>query len=630
MIKNLALTVSSPAYFKRLKLVMKLITMLFLFGTIQVFTASAANAGRIVFSDDFQQIAITGRVTDLVGTPLPGVNIVERGTTNGAITGPDGKYSINVASTSSVLSFSFIGFATKEVTVGAQKTVDVTLTESVSYLDEVVVVGYSTQARKSLTGSVSTVNAAALSESAATNPITRLQGKVAGVTILNQHTPGEGSTIRIRGMTTINDASPLYVVDGIPGGYYSPNDVESITILKDAAAQSIYGARAANGVVLITTKAGKRNQKVSLNVNIRQGITRNTHYYDLLNTQEWGEMLWLETNNAWTVAHYDWTVAHATWLTNPIGTEPVEPILKYNNTQYGSGLTPVIPDYIVPAKTFEDDPLADPSLYDNQLAVRDGDDTYLITRTNKEGTDWMKESQQTAAFKEYTIDITGGSANTTYAFLLGYTNEEGVYKLTGFERYSFRSNITSSPAKWIDLGTNIGVQYTDDYGYQGNDNSESSMTSWCYRIPPMIPVFDISGTTYAGSRASGMGNAQNPVFLLDKNQYDYNRQMNVSGNAYVKFNILKGLSVKTLVGINQYGRRDRDINYVEVAAAERGTYDSFGINARFGLNWTWTNTIEYSLITGQHNFKAIAGSEAYNNDYWYIAASRAEYPIPGC
>jgi len=575
------------------RIAVRLLIVLLLLGTVPTYAFSVPDPG------DMQQKRVTGRVTDQTGAALPGVNILEKGTINGAISDADGRYALTVASPNSVLNFSFIGYNTREVTVGAQTTIDVVLTEAVSALDEIVVVGYSTQTRKSLTGSVAQVDAADLAESAATNPITRLQGKVAGVTILNQHTPGEGSTIRIRGMTTINDANPLYVVDGVPGGSYSPNDVETITILKDAAAQSIYGARAANGVVLITTKGGKKNQKISMNVNVRQGMTAPGKAYDLLNTQEWAEMLWLEAKNAG--------------------------ISGYSHVQFGNGSSPVIPDYIFPTKASAGDPGTNMDLYDNKLAVEDGDDTYLITRISP-GTDWYKETTRNAAFKEYTLDIAGGSENTTYAFLLGYTQNEGIFKFTGYDRYSFRANITSSPAKWVDLGSNIGIIYSDDYGHQG-DNSESSIISWTYRLPTSVPVYDESGTTYAGSRPSGMGNAQNPMFLLDKNQYDYSRRMDVSGNAFVKFNILKGLSVKSLIGINQYGRRDRDISYVEVAAAERGTYDGYAINSRFGLNWTWTNTIEYGFVTGQHNFKAIAGSEAYADDYWRMDASRAQYPF---
>ncbi|HBC77470.1 MAG TPA: hypothetical protein DCZ51_02505, partial [Bacteroidales bacterium] len=375
---------------------------------MQAFAASVSDPG------DMQQKRITGRVTDVAGEALPGVNILEKGTINGAISDVDGRYALTVASSSSVLNFSFIGYMTREVTVGSQTTIDVVMNQAETKLDEIVVVGYSTMARKSLTGSVAQVGAAELSESAASNPITRLQGKVSGVTILNQHTPGEGSTIRIRGMTTINDANPLYVVDGVPGGNYAPNDVETITILKDAAAQSIYGARAANGVVLITTKGGKKGQKVSMNLNVRQGFSRNSTHYNLLNTREWAEMLWLEAKN--------------------------KNITGFSHVQFGNGPTPVLPDYIFPTKTMNGGAGTDMSLYDNQLAVDDGDDTYLITKLSP-GTDWMKEIERNAAYKEYTLDIAGGSQNTTYAFMLGYTDEEGVFKYTGFDRYNARMNV---------------------------------------------------------------------------------------------------------------------------------------------------------------------------------------------
>jgi TonB-dependent starch-binding outer membrane protein SusC len=592
-----------PAVFMKLKVAVRLAIMLLLIGSIQL----SAFAG-----DDFQQRRITGRITDAAGEPLGGVNIAEKGTTNGAISEANGTYTINATSANPVLAFSFIGYLTQEITVGTRTNIDITLAEAVSALDEIVVVGYSTQTRKTLTGSVAQVDAAALAESAATNPMTRLQGKVAGVTILNQHTPGEGSTIRIRGMTTINDSNPLYVVDGVPDGTYSPNDVETITILKDAAAQSIYGARAANGVVLITTKGGRKNQKISMNVNVRQGVTQPGKFYDLLNTQEWADMLWLETKN-----QYNRNLAD--WLAGPQTTD--RPQLVFNHPQFGTGATPVIPAYINPAGAST----VNMAEYDNKLQHEDGSDTKLWTKTSP-GTDWFGETTRNASFKEYTVDITGGSANTTYAFLLGYTDEEGIFKYTGFERYSGRVNVASSPAKWIDLGTTIGINYTRDYGHQ-TDNGESSVISWCYRLPTAVPVWDESGTTYAGSRSSRMGNAQNPMFLLDKNQWDQTKRMNVTGNAYVKLNLLKGLSLKSLIGINQYGQYNDDYNYVEVAHAERGTYDSFGRGANFGLNWTWTNTIEYSLVTGPHNIRAIAGTEAYDNNSLSLSASRDYFPF---
>ena len=596
MTKKMTLVIS---FLAKKRPVMKMITMLLLIGTILAFVAPVASAAGVVSANDLQQKKVTGKISDNAGAPLAGVNILEKGTLNGAITDGEGNFSITVASPSSALLCSFIGYMTREIAVGNQTNIAIVLDQAVTAMDEIVVVGYSTQARKSLTGSVSTVNASALAESAASNPVQRLQGKVAGVSVLNQHTPGEGSTLRIRGMTTINDANPLFVVDGIPGGNYSPNDVESMTILKDAAAQSIYGARAANGVVLVTTKSGKKNQKINMTVNVRQGITQNSTHYNLLNTQEWGEMLWLEAKNAG--------------------------ITNFSHVQFGNGPTPVIPDYIFPTKTAEGSPLVDPKLYDNKLAVVDGTDTYLIAKSSP-GTDFMKESQRNAQIRDYNIDVTGGTANTSYAFLLGYTKEDGVFKYTGFDRYSFRANINTSPAKWIDIGTNLSGNYTNDYGHQG-DNSESSIVSWTYRLPTMVPLYDISGTTYGGSRSSGMGNAQNSLFLLDKNQYDFTKQINLTSNAYLKLNLMKGLSVQTRIGINHYQYNNQDINFVEVAAAERGTYDYFSKSAGWGTNWTWTNTLDYSLVTGQHNLKAIVGTEAFDNQSESIAANRSEYPI---
>lgn len=591
MTKKIMQVIFQMPVFNKLKMAVKLMTLLVLFGTIQVYATPG-------YSTDNQQVKrVTGKINDAAGTPLAGVNILEKGTLNGAISDINGNFTITVGSQNSILVFSFIGYLTKEVAVGEQLAVNIVLSEAMSALDEIVVVGYSTQTRKSLTGAVSTVNAGSLAESAASNPVQRLQGKVAGVSVLNNHTPGEGSTLRIRGMTSINDSDPLFVVDGIPGGNYSPNDVESITILKDAAAQAVYGARAANGVVLITTKTGKKNQKINMTVNIRQGISRNSTHYNLLNTQEWGEMLWLEAKNA--------------------------NISNYNHVQFGNGPTPVTPYYIFPTKTAEGDPLADPSKYDNKLAVVDGNDTYLIARSSP-GTNWMKESERNAAFKDYTVDVTGGSEKTTYAFLLGYTKDDGVFKYTGFDRYSFRANVTTSPSKWIDIGTNISGNYTNDYGYQG-DNSESSIVSWTYRMPTMVPVYDISGKTYAGSRSAGMGNGQSALFLLDKNQNDYTKRMNLTGNSFVKFNLMKGLSAQTRVGINYYAYNQQDLNFVEVGAAERGTYDYYAKRAQFGMDWTWTNTIDYSLVTGQHNIKAIVGTEAYDNQSEYFAANRSEY-----
>ncbi len=581
---------------KRSKLIMKLITMLLLFGAIQtIAAASTLDAGIVASNDMQQQRLVTGQITDAAGNPLPGVNIIEKGTVTGAISGADGNYTITVASGSSTLNFSFIGYVTQEILVGNQNTIDVVLVESVSALDEIIVIGYSTQARRSLTGAVSTVSSESLADNTAPSAITRLQGQAAGVQILGSHTPGAGATIRVRGMGTINDSNPLWVVDGVPGQLeVPPNDIESITVLKDAAAQAIYGARAANGVILVTTKSGRRNQAAQINVNVRGGITQNSNYYDLLNTEEYGEMLWLEAANAG--------------------------IVGFDHVLYGDGATPDIPKYIRPARATS----VDLNLYDNKMVHEDGDDTYLIMEAAVPGTEWLKVIDRNAKYQEVTADVSGGSANTTYAFQLGYLLEEGILKYTSFDRYSFRSNITTNPAKWIEIGEKVGISFTQDHGTQG-DNSESTMISQAYRMQPIVPVYDVMGN-YAGTRAEGTGNGRNPLFQLDANQHDIDKRMNLSGNIYLKLTLLEGLSARSLIGVSYYSRHNKNYGFVEVAFSERGKYPSLSETANYNLNWIWTNTIEYSkLFAGVHDLKVILGCEAIDNNSNDFNGSRSNF-----
>jgi TonB-dependent SusC/RagA subfamily outer membrane receptor len=356
MTKNYERPVSSPGHFMKIKSVMKLLSFLLLFVAIQVLVIPLTANG-VASTDELQQRRVSGKVIDLNGNPLPGVNIIEKGTVNGAITGADGSYSLTVASANSILTISFIGYTTQEVVVGTQNTINVTLVVSLSALDEIVVVGYSTQVRKSLTGAVSTVNAEALSKETTANAIERMQGKAAGVNILNAKAPGGGATISIRGLGTINNNTPLFVIDGVPTkssmSEINPDEIESLTVLKDASSAAIYGARGANGVILITTKRGTAG-KAKVSFSARYGISKFSNYYDLLDTKEYGEMLWLEAKN--------------------MGVPP-------SNILYGTGATPVIPDYIVPAGKMEGDPLTNPALYNHTPGAGFNN----ITKANKIG-----------------------------------------------------------------------------------------------------------------------------------------------------------------------------------------------------------------------------------------------------
>lgn len=555
-----------------------MLLLLFVSGSIDVFA---------------QQSQISGKVTDQQNVPMPGVSVVVEGTTIGTVTGADGNFSLSIPANAEILHFSFVGMRAQDVVIGNRTTFNIQLEEETIGLEEVVAVGYATRKAGELTGSVSTVQSSTIEEMAVVDAAEVLR-TASGVSVRSSNTPGGGAIVRVRGLGTINDNDPLWVVDGIPGGEVNPNNIESISILKDASAQAIYGARAAGGVILVTTKSGKKNQKARVSVSVRSGISKNSNYYDMLNTQEYGELLWLQAKN--------------------------DGIENYSHPLYGNGASPDIPEYIRPARGEN----VDHGLYDDKMIHEDGTDTYLIMKANKEGTDWLREASQNAQFIESTLDLSGGSENTTYSFQMGYLKEEGILKWTGYNRYNLRSNVTSELTDWLEVGERLGVTYSESQGFHDN-HGEASAVSWAYRMQPIIPVHDVGGN-YGGTRAEGTGNAKNPLFVLDTNQNDLRKRMNINGNVFLKLNFTDALSFRTLFGVNHTSFHTRNPDFVEKAHAERGKYDSLTEEARYYMQWNWTNTLEFSKVFDDvHNLTAIVGSEAIDNNYNFLNASRAEF-----
>ena len=255
-----------------------------------------------------------------------------------------------------------------EMPIGNNSVINATLKSETIGVEEVVVVGYGTRQKEQLTGSVSTVSDKQLKVSSAPSVVSRMQGQVSGVTITSGNTPGSDATIRIHGIGTVNDPTPLYVIDGVPvgpGNNINPNDVEAISVLKDASSAAIYGSRGANGVILITTKHGRENQEPTVTFSVRTGLSQASNQYDLLNTSEYGQAVWMQAKNLGNVA---------------------------NSAQYGKGSSPVIPDYVLPAATMSGDPATNPALYkypDNQ-----------IYKANKIGTDWYHEIYRKGVVQE--------------------------------------------------------------------------------------------------------------------------------------------------------------------------------------------------------------------------------------
>ncbi|MCG8306499.1 MAG: TonB-dependent receptor [Cytophagales bacterium] len=536
-------------------------------------------------------ITITGKVTSLEDSDgLPGVNVYIKGTTQGTVTDAGGKYSIEVPNENVILMFSSVGFITEEIVVGNRSVIDINMAPDITALDEIVVVGYGIREKKSVTGAVSSVDSEQLRAVPVANAAARLQGRVSGVTITTDNSPGGDATVRVRGFGSINNNDPLFIIDGVPttGGLtrINPNDIESMTVLKDASSSAIYGVRAANGVIIITTKRGKAGApKIAFDV--RYGIQKAINKLDLMNTREYGDMLFLEMRNT--------------------GLSPGDP--GWGTQQYGNGATPVIPTYTNPVANSVDE-----STYSYP--------ENLIMKASVPGTDWYDEIFDTAPIQEYNFSITGGTNKGNYSFSSGYLNQEGTVIHTGFERYAARMNADVILKDWFEIGESLGITYTDRVGL--DNNREGNPISHAYRMQPIIPVYDIAGN-FAGTKAPGTGNGQNPVAMLYRDKDDYSRQMRIIANAYAKINILDALSVKSLFGVNYESQRERDRFIKNPEFSEAKPTDRLTERYRGGLQWNWSNTLNYTKTINDHRFDVLLGTEAVNYYWDHFNAGRTSF-----
>ncbi|WP_394706714.1 SusC/RagA family TonB-linked outer membrane protein [uncultured Draconibacterium sp.] len=539
----------------------------------------------------YAQTAVTGTVTGEDGIGIPGVSIVIVGTTQGTITDIDGNYTLTVPEGAEKLTFSYIGMLTQEVEIAGQSTISIVMKADVIGVDEVVVVGYGTQMKEELTGAVSTVSAEKLETTSETSVASRLQGQVSGVTVTSANRPGADATIRIRGIGTINDPNPLYIIDGVPAGpgnNIPPGDIESISVLKDASSAAIYGTRGANGVVIITTKRGRANQQPSIKFSVRTGVTNATNQYDMLNTQEYADAVWLTAANQ--------------------GVAP-------NHAQYGSGSSPVIPDYILPAGAMNGE--VDESAYSYPDNV--------FFKANKQGTDWYDEIYQTGIIQEYDLSVSGGGKNSTYAFSANYLDEEGILKWTEFKRYTMRMNSDAKFNDWLKVGESLQVVYIDESGEFG-DNGEGTAISHAYRSQPIIPVYDISGEEFAGTKASEMGNASNPVQILWDARNNKGKWMRILGNAFAEVTLAEGLTAKTLFGANMGQWNYKGYVLPTYERSEPNTVNGVNADSNYSIQWNWSNTLNYNkTFNDVHKLNLLVGTEAVENTYQSLNASRRVY-----
>ncbi|WP_339714320.1 TonB-dependent receptor [uncultured Kriegella sp.] len=546
----------------------------------------------ILFSSHARsQDVITGTVSDEQG-PIPGANIVVQGTTNGVTTDFDGNFSIEAYPTD-ILIVSYLGYATQNIKVGDRTTINVSLLTDQQQLDEVVVIGYGTRSKGTLTSAVATVDENYLEQQPVSNVSKALQGSASGVTTISASTPGGDAEVRIRGMGTINNNGPLWVVDGVQGAQAPPpGQIESIQILKDASSTAIYGARGANGVILVTTKTGKKNQAVKLDVSLKSGMSFSDAKYDIMtDPQLIGEMLWLELANDG---------------------------LPQSNTHYGSGTTPVLNEYLFPNGGASGNANVHPSLYDQQ--------DYPITKSNPQGTNWLDEIYQHGLIQNYDLSLTGGSDKTSYSFQAGFLEENGILKNTSFNRISFRSNVDSNPFEWLNIGQRLGVTYGETKGWGGN-NSHNNLFNQLYLASPLIPVRDVAGN-WAGNVVGGgnINDGPNPVGFLDRLKNNSNKKYNITGNIYAAIDPVKNITIKTLLGydVDLFNNFSPSFAVWEQATGAKST--TLNESSANQTRWNWTNTFNYKNTFGEdHSVDFLFGMESSRIAYRTISASRQDY-----
>jgi TonB-linked SusC/RagA family outer membrane protein len=543
-----------------------------------------------------QERTVSGKVTASDEGSLPGVNIFIQGTTVGTISDLDGSYKLTVPGPDAVLIFSSVGYVTQSITVGSQTVIDLVLEADVTALQEIVVTGYTSQSKRNISGAVATVDPEELKEMPVSNIAEAMQGRAPGVEVRNSGEPGGGITLRIRGYGTINDNNPLYILDGTPISAgdmqaINPNDIESMQILKDASTASIYGARAANGVVIITTNKGTTNKKSSLSFDAYYGTQMVGKVPEVLNPQQLGDVLWEGQRNA--------------------GLTPSHP-------QYGTGASPVVPDWIIPSGATGNVDVSDYNYLSNSTAY---------AMANKSGTDWLDELFDPATIQSYNLTAQGGSEQGTYAVSAGYFSQDGIVMNTGYDRLSMRINSTFNISEKLRIGETFMFAHESRQSIGGGRNASGSSITNAVRMPQMIPVKDVGGN-YSGTRASGFNNPSNPIAVQDIQQGDdINRFVRAISSIYGEYDIIEGLTIKTSFNAN-FGMTFQNSNF-----DQRNLWDSepSGSNSLSeyrgnGLNWVWYNTINYRKTFAEaHNIGVLLGTEAINNDWNDLSGSRTNF-----
>ena len=554
-----------------------------------------------------QQRTITGKVSDGSG-PLPGVSVVVKGSTIGTETDFDGKYSIK-ASSGDILTFRYLGYLSIDKTIGASSIINVSMKEDANILDEVVIVGYGTTTKKSFTGTASVVSSENIDAKAVSNVAQALIGEVSGVSVTRTNgRPGSSATIRIRGFSSIEgNSAPLYVVDGVPFSgdinAINPNDIESTTILKDASATAIYGARGANGVVLLTTRKGTSG-KNTVEFDFQSSVSSRTlPRYNLVNNEEeYMELVYAGLRNTADFAGESNPSQFA--LDNLFSDRGVAPLYNMWNVADGNGLI-------------------DPST---------GKVISGVTRKYTP-TDWADAGYRDGVRNEMNFKTSGGTDKTKHYFSLGYLSDEGFIAESQYDRYSTRLNVTSNPVDRVKISTNLDYsysEYNDATGYGGGD--VPYMLDFTPTIYPLYlrdtdgnivtnpntnePFYDFGDNTAGNARDfsatyNGIGEA---IYNINRT-----KRHSVNGNINAAVEIMEGLTFETTYGMNFYSSNlDNTRNSIQGSAGVALGGTLYKANTTY-VSQNFNQILRYKTKFGEdHNFDMLVAHESFadRNEYF--------------
>lgn len=516
------------------------------------------------------QQTVTGTVRDSEGQPMSGVTIIVQGTTVGTLSGVDGRYSLPVPAGATTLRFSFIGFGDQEVAIAGRSVIDVTLEESLTGLDEVVVVGYGTQKKKLVTGSTVQVKGDDIQKLSTVSPMTALQGQTPGLSIIkNTGQPGDGFKVNIRGMGTIGNSQPLYVIDGVPGGNIdnmSPADIESIDVLKDAASAAIYGARGANGVILVTTKQGSRSTsgvKANISYDGSYGLQNLYRKLPLMNAMEYANII----DEA-----------------------------RVNSGQPRLDFESLVPDW------------------------------GRIVSGAWEGTDWLDElSNKNAPVVNNALNITGGSAAGAYSLGLSHSSQEGIFGRpvqSDYERYSFRLNsdfilLRDKTDSFTILKAGETLRYTNSNNHGvGVSNQYWNDVFSCIVASPFLPLYavDESDKAYPYHYAIPWNpQDSNPIAqMVNSRGHNESKNHNLNASVFLEVQPIRNLVFRSSFGYAMSAGSYRSYTPLyELSATSFNSTDDVSHSLSAGFQWSWENTLNYNFNLGSdHAFNALIGTSA--------------------